>query len=72
MTCIKFYTGFSGHNTTLQDLYDRKKFLHTAQDHFQLAIEIRQPKGKKFTLKPDETPRGTKSITITDLQVMCD
>ena len=72
MTCIKFYIGFSGRDTTIEDLYSRKKYLFTAQEHFQAAIEARQPKGKKFAAgrQVEEPGRGsTRSMSIQDLQV---
>lgn len=72
MTCIKFYIGFSGRDTTIEDLYLRKKYLHTAQEHFQSAIEARQPKGKKFgatSRQFEDFTRGTRSMSVADLQV---
>lgn len=41
MTCIKFYTGFSGKQITINDLYNRISYLYKAEEHLKSYLEIK-------------------------------
>ena len=76
MTCIKFYIGFSGRSTTIEELYLRRKYLETARQHFQSAIEASQPRGRMFGMssRDESSSRGSggtlpRNMNIQDMQV---
>lgn len=78
MTCIKFYIGFSGRATTIKDLYHRRKYILTAQEHFQSAIEFQQSQrsgggakmfGGRQQLEDSTRSSLSRSMSVQDLQV---
>ena len=44
MTCIKFYTGFSGKLTSITDLYNRIAYLYKAEEHLKAYQETKAAK----------------------------
>jgi len=44
MTCIKFYTGFSGKLTSIADLYNRIAYLYKAEEHLKAYQEAKAAK----------------------------
>jgi len=44
MTCIKFYTGFSGKLTSITDLYNRIAYLYKAEEHLNAYQESKAAK----------------------------
>ena len=71
MTCIKFYIGFSGRSTTIKDLYQRRKYLETAKQHFESSIEIPLSRGRMFGHSAEEQSRASllKNTSPQELQV---
>ena len=80
MTCIKFFIGFSGRNTTIRDLYSRMHYLTTAQRHFQSALDAKQRarehrpsaggRGRSHHRSSDDyqpMAASTKSMSVADL-----
>lgn len=41
MTCIKFYTGFSGKPVTINHLYNRIAYLYKAEEHLRTYLEAK-------------------------------
>lgn len=41
MTCIKFYTGFSGKLMNILDLYNRIAYLYKAEEHLKTYLETK-------------------------------
>lgn len=41
MTCIKFYTGFSGKHVTINDLYNRIAYLYKAEEHLKTYLDTK-------------------------------
>eukprot|EP00731_Ephydatia_muelleri_P038143 Em0665g3a len=81
LTCIRFFMGSSG-KATFGDLFARRKHLTNANQHFQLALNMRQhsigPASGKGARRgvAEDTPRGgasgtfsTKSMDIRELQL---
>ena len=86
MTCIKFFMGFQGRATTMNDLYSRRRFLNTAKQHFLQAINDKHHqhldtgrRGSRMAgggVRPvEESSRLsltlTKNMSPEDLQVIC-
>ena len=78
MTCIKFFIGFSGHATTIADLFSRLHYLNTARRHFQISLEDKQytmerRSGRSKGYRQFEEPhRGmgsaAKTMSVSELQ----
>ena len=41
MTCIKFYTGFSGKQININDLYNRIAYLYKAEEHLKTYLDTK-------------------------------
>ena len=41
MTCIKFYTGYSGKHVTINDLYNRIAYLYKAEEHMKTYLDTK-------------------------------
>ena len=41
MTCIKFYTGFSGKQININDLYNRIAYLYKAEEHLNTYLDAK-------------------------------
>lgn len=62
MTCIKFFMGFQGRATNMNDLYSRRGFLGTAKQHFIQAIDDKQHHHSDMSRRgPRRSGGGTKS-----------
>ena len=78
MTCIKFFIGFSGHATTIADLFSRLHYLNTARRHFQISLEDKQHtmerrSGRSKGYRQFEDPQrgmgsAAKTMSISELQ----
>ena len=78
MTCIKFFIGFSGHATTIADLFSRLHYLNTARRHFQISLEDKQytmerRSGRSKGYRQFEEPQrgmgsAAKTMSVSELQ----
>ena len=78
MTCIKFFIGFSGHATTIADLFSRLHYLNTARRHFQISLEDKQHtmerrSGRSKGYRQFEDPQrgvgsAAKTMSVSELQ----
>ena len=50
MTCIKFYTGFSGKQITINDLYNRIAYLYKAEEHLKTYQETKARPAADFRI----------------------
>ncbi|XP_019858924.1 PREDICTED: zinc finger FYVE domain-containing protein 26-like [Amphimedon queenslandica] len=62
--CIQFFIGFSGHKTTLSDLYSRKHYLETARNHFRTAIDAKVKRNANFSTTELEGHMRTISLQM--------
>ncbi len=71
MTCIKFYIGFSKRSTTILALYQRRKYLETAKQHFEASLESPQNRGRVFGRTTDEQSQASlpKNMKAQEIQV---
>ena len=72
MTCIKFYIGFSKRTTTIIELYQRRKYLDTAKQHFEASLESPQHRGGRvFGRFTEDTSQASlpKNMKTQELQV---
>lgn len=48
MTCIKFYTGFSGKHVSINDLYNRIAYLYKAEEHLKTYLDTKNRPSADF------------------------